>query len=113
MKRNEKTKIQFELDGKEYCLEYTLASVKKMEKDGLDLKNFESQLITSMDILIKGLFIAHHDKLSDEERLDIYSQLKGEVDDNQLMEVIVTMFQEVVEEINNSKGNVKWRVVKN
>jgi len=53
--------ISFEYKGKQYCLEYTRASVKFMEQNmGFTPNDVQDKMMTRLPQLFRGAFIAHH-----------------------------------------------------
>ena len=52
--------INFEYDGKEYCLEYTRETVKQMEREGFKSSDVIDKPMLSLPRLFAGAFKAHH-----------------------------------------------------
>lgn len=114
MDNRERTKITFTVDGVDYTLEYTVASVRKMERDGFDFSNMEKRIANIGYDLFSGAFIAHHNYVPKEERDRLYEMLITEnADGKNLIEILVDMLKDELEWImTKPSGNVTWAVVK-
>lgn len=111
--KTEKTRIKFEYDGKQYTLEYTAASLKKMERDGFDFTQMESRILSVPEALFSGAFIANHNNVPKQIREEIFHSFSDETENGEtLFDVLNTMISEAVEEINYHSGNTKWEVAK-
>lgn len=53
-------KIDIKYAGKDYTLEYTLASVKQMERAGFDIDAVTEKPATYVDTLFTGAFLENH-----------------------------------------------------
>lgn len=113
MDTKERKKINFSVDGVDYTLEYTVASVRKMERDGFDFTKMEERIANVGYDLFSGAFIAHHNYVPKDERDRLYELLVMDNDNgDNLLEVLVGMLQEELEWIvKKPSGNVKWAVV--
>ena len=108
-----KTKIEFTKDNKDYVLEFTADSLKKMEKRGFSFNNIDDRLLSARDDLFCGLFIENHDDVPHRDRLEIFHELTGAEDGGQTIEdVMAQMLNEALDELQQHKGNVSWRVKK-
>ena len=113
MSENAKTKIKFEHEGIEYCLEYTADSLKKMEKSGFSFTKIEDNALTAPEELFYGAFIANHVTTPLRKKKEIYKALVAECDGETLTDALGEMISEAIEELTNKKsGNVKWRIEK-
>lgn len=114
-KKTKKTKIEFELDGKPYVLEFTADSIRKMVKRGFDITKAEEELLILGETLFCASFIANHDDVKESVRREIFKELCAMADDDDestsIEAVVAQMFSEAVEELNSHRGNVKWKVV--
>ena len=107
-----KTKIEFTRENKDYTLEFTADSLKKMEKRGVNFSTIQDNVVNAPTELFSGLFIEHHDDVPEDLRVEIFHELT-EVEDGEALEtVMVDMLGEAIEELRQHKGNVKWRVRK-
>ena len=108
-----KTKIEFTREGKDYVLEFTADSLKKMEKRGFNFNKVEDRIINAMDDLFCGLFIENHDGVPQKERLEIFHELTETEEGGVSIEDVMTeMLNEALTELRQHKGNVIWRVRK-
>ena len=119
--RIERMKIEFEYKGKEYCLEFTPASLKKMERGGFKFGKIDEMLLSAPEQLFNGAFLEHHAETPNRIKHEIYTMLarQCEGDENAdsddydaLAETLAAMLNEGIEELNGrgKQGNVKWRV---
>lgn len=108
-----KTKIEFTRDGKDYTLEFTADSLKKMEKRGFSFGKIEDRILGAMDDLFCGLFIENHDDVPHKERIEIFRELEESTDGGLDIEDAMTeMLNEALDELKQHKGNIAWRVRK-
>lgn len=110
MGKNSKTKIKFDYNGTEYCLEYTADSLKRMEKAGFNFAKIEDKALTAPEELFYGAFIANHITTSPKKKEEIYKALQAECGDENLFDVLFDMVSEALAELTNKQGNVTWRV---
>lgn len=113
--KTQKTKIEFDWDGKHIVLEYTADALRKMVKRGFDITKAEEELLILVETLFCGAFIANHDDIKESVRREIYKEICENSDDEDgesdtIDNVIIQMFTEAVEELNSHRGNVKWKV---
>lgn len=113
MDKRDRKKITFSVDGVDYTLEYTVASVRKMERDGFDFAHMDSHIVNVGYDLFAGAFITHHNYVPREERDRLYEMLVTDNDNGQnLMEILTDMLKDELEWIvTKPQGNVKWAVV--
>lgn len=122
--RSDKTRIEFEFEGKHYRLEYTFNALKKLEKSGVKLAHLDEMIFTAPEILFRGAFYANHPDTPVKTINQIYKALKRSAEDEEpeydedgrqidgLTTVLAEMISEVVEEANNRQGNVSWKVTR-
>ena len=109
--KTEKTTVSFEYEGKPYKLEYTAASLKKLEDRGFDASLMESRTIQYPEEIFCGAFIANHDDVPYKKRMEIYHELSGTADGGEeIISVFTIMVAEAIAEIRSHRGNVKWKV---
>lgn len=112
--------ITFTADGKDYKLEVTAATLKQMEKSGVNFNALGDKILAA-ETLWKGLFIAHHNAVPDRKRMEIYHAMSAvadgeeqEYDDDDkpvdaLMEAITDEYYDAITALKRSQGNVTWR----
>lgn len=113
MDTKERKKIQFSVDGVDYTLMYTVASVRKMERDGFDFNSMEKNIANIGYDLFSGAFIAKHNYVPQKERDRLYELLVAE---NENGENLIGCLAEMVSDelefiINKPQGNVRWAMV--
>jgi hypothetical protein len=111
--KTEKTKIEFDWNGKHIVLEYTADSLRKMEKRGFDVSEADKRLLSLGEDLFCGAFIENHDDIKEKERRELYKEISASDEDgNEIDAALAEMFSEAIEEIQSHRGNVKWRMTR-
>lgn len=112
--------ITFTADGKDYKLEVTAATLKQMEKSGVNFAQLGEKLLAA-ETLWKGLFIAHHSTVPDAKRMEIYRALSAVADGDEpeydengelidaLMSAVGAEYEEAIKNLKRSQGNVAWK----
>jgi len=112
--------IEFDLDGTHYKLEVTAATIKQMERGGVNFAKLGDSIIAA-EVLWKGMFIAHHNSVPDAKRMQIYNALSSvadgeepELDENgdpvdMLMSVVGDEYKGAIEALGRAQGNVPWK----
>lgn len=112
--------ITFTADGKDYQLMVTAATLKQMEKAGVNFAQLGEKLLAA-ETLWKGLFIAKHNTVSDAKRMEIYRALstvadgeEQEYDENgdpvdALMTAVSAEYEAAIKELKRGSGNVAWK----
>lgn len=102
------TKINFTYDGKDYCLEYTRQTVKKMEDRGFVAARILEAPMSVLPELFAGAFMANH-KYTDRKVIDaIFDKLQ---DKKQLVETLSQMYNEPLDALmsDGDEGNgIAW-----
>ena len=102
------TQITFTYDGRDYCLEYTKETVKKMEDKGFSPQKILEAPITYLPELFRGAFLANH-QFTNRRVIDaIYDAME---DREELVNVLIKMYNEPIKALteNSNEGNgVKW-----
>ena len=124
-KTNDNMRIEFDYEGKHYVLEYTPASIKKMESQlGVSFTNFSEKVFTNSEKLFEGAFFEHHPTTSRKKIAEIRKALQltaegedpDENDDGEIISslnrILIEMIGKAMEEINNVGGNVSWTVTR-
>lgn len=110
MDKRERKKIKFTVDGVDYTLEYTVASVRKMERDGFNFNKMEDNIVNAPYDLFSGAFIARHNYVPATERDRLYELLVNENEEGQnLVECLADMLSDELDWIvSKPSGNVTW-----
>lgn len=102
------TKISFTFEGKDYCLEYTRQTVKKMEERGFVAARILEAPMSVLPDLFAGAFMANH-KFTDRKVIDaIFDKMTNK---KQLVETLSLMYNEPIEALmaDGDEGNgVQW-----
>jgi hypothetical protein len=105
-----RTTLDFEYNGREYSLAFTVDVVKRLDRSGLLAAIAEGQRpLTMTEDLFKAAFEANHSMVSNTIRENIFKELKESTEDGSLLEALLEMVREVQESLK-PKGNVQWRV---
>jgi hypothetical protein len=105
-----RTTLDFEYNGKDYSLAYTIEVVKRLDRSGLiaEIANGNRPLTMTED-LFKAAFEANHPTVSNRVREAIFSELEESSEDGSLLECLLEMVNEAREAMT-PKGNAKWRM---
>lgn len=94
--------------GNKYTLEFTKATIMRMEKAGFNLDEFDTKPVTMITLLVQGAFQARHANVKTETIDKIYQGLK---DKEGFLKKLVEMYAEhsdtLVEE-GNSEWEANW-----
>ena len=98
--------MTFTYDGKDYTLEFTRQTVVQTENMGFDAALIDSKPITSLTVLFRGAFLAHH---RDTRVSEIDKILEG-LDKDGLLPALAELYYEPIKVLmeDNSKNAVKW-----
>jgi len=113
MKDKDRKTIKLSYDGVDYTLMYTVASVRKMERDGFDFTAMEQNIVNVGFDLFSGAFIAKHPYVPKDVRDKIYLEVVSENEQGQnLLECLSNMLSTELDFIiNKPQGNVSWTMV--
>lgn len=102
--------IKLKANGKEYILEYDRETITYIEKMGFSLEKYSSQPMTMYPLLFKGAFYKHHKFVKEQEKEELYNNIKNR---SKLMNALVEMVGEAYEELvkDNEEGNADWEIV--
>lgn len=102
------TKITFSYGGKDYCLEFTRKTIRRMEENGFVASRFTEAPMTILPDLFAGSFLANH-RFTDRKVIDeIYDQMK---DKGALIDTLSKMYNEPIESLmaDGDEGNgIAW-----
>ena len=101
--------INFDYNGKHYCLEYTRATVKQMEAVGFRPDELGDMPATRVEQLWAGAFLAHERKTSNGVISELYEKMK---DKKALVTKLLEMYNSALEYLvpdeEHDTGNVEW-----
>ena len=98
--------MTFTYDGKDYTLEFTRKTVIETENMGFNAQYIDTKPITSLSILFRGAFLAHHRDTRVSEIDKIFESFTKEG----LLEALADLYYEPIKVLmeNDSKNAVKW-----
>lgn len=99
--------INFDYDGKHYCLEYTRDTVKQMEAGGFTINDMSEKPATRIEQLWTGAFLANHRRVSNTIIKELYGKMK---DKDALLRKLAEMYNATLEYLMDEadEGNVEW-----
>ena len=102
--------INFDYNGKHYCLEYTRDTVKQMEAAGFTVNDIDSKPATRIEQLWAGAFMANHRRVSNTIIRELYGKMK---DKDALLKKLAEMYNSTLDYLLNDaddddEGNVEW-----
>lgn len=102
--------INFDYNGKHYCLEYTRDTVKMMEGAGFTINDIDSKPATRIEQLWAGAFMANHRKVSNTIVKELYGKMK---DKDALLKKLAEMYNATLDYLlpdkdEDDEGNVEW-----
>lgn len=105
-----RTTLDFEYNGKDYSLAYTVDVVKRLDRSGAlaQIANGERPLTMTEDLFLAA-FEANHSSVSNNLRRKIFEDFTETSEDGSLLECLLEMLNEVREAMS-PKGNVQWRM---
>ena len=103
--------ITFTWDDKEYTLEFTRATVIKMEKNGFKIQDASEMPVATIPTLFAGAFLAHHPLVKSKTVDEIYTNMP---DKAMLVEKLVSMYADVVntllDEPSDESKKIHWEM---
>jgi hypothetical protein len=101
--------ITFEYNDKKYALEFTRASVERLERQGFSLDELDAKPATMMPLLFTGAFYANHSNAKRGVVDEIYNSLPNKSD---LFTALGRMYGDALntlfEEPEEDGKNVNW-----
>lgn len=100
--------INFDYNGRHYCLEYTRDSVKQMEAAGFNVNDLGDKPATRIEQLWAGAFLANERRTSQNVIKELYDKMK---DKDALLRKLVEMYQATLMYLmpdEDDQGNVEW-----
>ena len=108
MTDNKLNQINFDYNGKHYCLEYTLETIKQMEAAGFNINDVGDRPATRIEQLWAGAFLANNRKTSQNIIKELYGKMK---DKEKLFQTLTEMYQNTLSNLlpdEEDEGNVEW-----
>lgn len=101
--------ITIKHEDKQYTLEYTRNSVKKMEQAGFIIQDIQSKPGTLVPMLFEGAFLSKHRYVKKEVLDEIFNNLENKED---FIAVLAEMYQDtlltIISNTDEEQGNLKW-----
>ena len=100
--------INFDYDGKHYCLEYNRDSVRQMEAAGFTTNDIDQKPQTRVEQLWQGAFMANHRRVSNTVIKELYGKMK---DKEALLGKQSEMYNNALAYLlpdEDDEGNVEW-----
>lgn len=101
--------IKIPYEDKEYTLEYTRNSVKKMEQAGFVIQDIKSKPATLIPLLFAGAFMSRHKFIKQEIIDELYDNLKNKDD---IIGALAEMYQDtlltIISNTDEEPGKVEW-----
>ena len=103
--------INFTYKEKEYTLEFTRHTIEVMESQGVVITNIEKKIFSSIPMLFKFSFLAHHKRVKQKEIDEIFNLFANK---EQLASTLFEMLNETIttllEEPDDTKNAIKWEM---
>lgn len=107
-------KLEFEYNGRNYCLEYTPDSIKEMEAGGFRINEVMDMPQTRIEQLWTGAFLAHERRVSHTVQMEMYKVMKS----RKLLYTLMSMYNNTLSNLlpddegdEDYMGEVKWRAL--
>lgn len=101
--------IMFTFEGKDYTLEFTRRTVKRMEEEGFSLGDVEKRPVSLLPALFAGAFKAHHPFVKAEEIDRIFAVFPNKSD---LISKLGDMYNDpiltLMDEPEETAGKLDW-----
>lgn len=101
--------INFEYNGRQYCLEYTRDTVKQMEAGGFNINDLGDKPATRIEQLWAGAFLANHRRNTSNTIIkEMYGKMK---DKEALLQKLAEMYNNTLSYLmpeEDDEGNVEW-----
>lgn len=109
---NKANQMNFDYDGKHYCLEYTLDTIKQMQASDFKLEDMDTKSAIRIEQLWTGAFMAHHRKaIGDGVAMKLYKKMKNK---DELLRQLALMYNNTLNNAllpdEDDEGNIEWTV---
>lgn len=98
--------IIFTYKDTEYTLEFTRASIQKLEARDFDITEVKSKPMTYLPLIFAGAFLAHHPYIKKELVDEIFDKFKDKAG---LFDKLAEMYNEPIEAMLETEGNLEWK----
>lgn len=109
MEEKKVNQINFDYEGKHYCLEYSREAVKRMEAAGFKPGESGTTPLLELDMLWAGAFYKNHRNTSSRVIEKLLEQIGNQ---EKLLETLRIMVSETYNSLRNddedNEGNLKW-----
>ena len=109
MEEKKVNQINFDYDGKHYCLEYSREAVKRMEAAGFKPGESGTTPLLELNMLWAGAFYKNHRNTSSRVIEKLLEQIGNQ---EKLLETLRIMISETYNSLRNddedNEGNLKW-----
>lgn len=105
---NKANQINFDYNGKHYCLEYTLNTIRQMEAAGFNIGDIGDKPAMRIEQLWHGAFLANCRKTSSAIIDELYGKMK---DKEKLLQTLSEMYNTALNNLmpdEDDEGNVEW-----
>lgn len=90
----------------EYTLEFTRASIQKLEARGFNITEVKAKPMTYLPLIFAGAFVAHHPYVKQDTVNAIFEKIK---DKGGLFDKLAEMYNDPLETMLESEGNLDWK----
>lgn len=99
--------ITFSYKGKDYTLEYTRSSIRRMERDGFDTNSAEQSPMSAVYALFRGAFYANHRSIDTKVVDEIFDNL-GDLHEwaDDLLEMYKDTFEPTADDSDEKSGEI-------
>lgn len=102
--------ISFNYGGQDYVLEFTRATIEKMEKRGFVASDVYDKPMCTIPRLFAGAFEAHHSNVSRNVIEDIFEKIGNRYE---LVKCLTEMYSEPIETLmddSQDEGKLEWKM---
>lgn len=98
--------IKINYDNKDYTLEFTKESIRKMERMGFRVMEYGNAPVTDSETLFAGSFLARHPEVKRATIMEIFDEIPNR---GKLLQRLFEMYLEQATGLQNDEsGKAKW-----
>ena len=101
--------ITIKHDDKQYTLEFTRNSVRKLEQAGFVIQDIQAKPATLIPMLFEGAFVSKHKYIKKDVVEEIYNNLENK---DEIIGALAEMYQDtllsIISNTDEELGNLKW-----